>query len=164
MKGEAMLDEEKNKLELTVCMGRQRSMCCPVGERGPYPVRSDNIDTTAPPHQYHGIAFGQHIRSCRTARGLTQGQVAGRSGISTCTIRRAELGGTLSVDSLARVVVAGLQMPLSTFFESFESFESREDDTSQDIQLTLLSMTDRQRNMAIHLIRAAIEFTNGQSD
>lgn len=64
--------------------------------------------------------FGEHIRSLRRARGLTQEAVAERSGLSVDTVRRLEAGTfSPSLDTL-RKLCAGLDLMLSTLFESYE--------------------------------------------
>jgi transcriptional regulator with XRE-family HTH domain len=64
--------------------------------------------------------FGRHVRSCRLARGLTQEALAEASGLSADTVRRLEHGTfSPSLDTL-RKLCGGLDMLLSTLFESFE--------------------------------------------
>ncbi|PRP97667.1 anaerobic benzoate catabolism transcriptional regulator [Enhygromyxa salina] len=64
--------------------------------------------------------FGRHVRSCRRARGLTQEVLAGLCDLSADTIRRLEQGSfSPSLDTL-RKLCHGLQLRLSTLFESFE--------------------------------------------
>lgn len=64
--------------------------------------------------------LGRHARSCRKARGLTQEVLAERSGLASDTIRRLEQGAfSPSFDTL-RKVCAGLDLSLSTFFESYD--------------------------------------------
>ncbi|WP_255215719.1 helix-turn-helix transcriptional regulator [Pseudenhygromyxa sp. WMMC2535] len=67
-----------------------------------------------------GRNFGRHVRSLRRARGMTQEALAERSGLSADTIRRLEHGSfSPSLDTL-RKLCSGLDLMLSTLFESFE--------------------------------------------
>lgn len=67
-----------------------------------------------------GRNFGRHVRSLRRARGMTQEVLAERSGLSADTIRRLEHGSfSPSLDTL-RKLVTGLDIMLSTLFESYE--------------------------------------------
>lgn len=64
--------------------------------------------------------FGKHVKSLRRARGLTQDQLAQRSGLSTDSIRRIEHGAfAASIDSI-RKLCGGLGIAPSTLWESFE--------------------------------------------
>ena len=65
-------------------------------------------------------AFGQHIRTLRKARMLTQEALGKRSGLSTDTIRRLEQGSfSPSLDTLTKLC-GGLELLPSTLFETFE--------------------------------------------
>ena len=69
--------------------------------------------------------FGRHVRSLRRARGMTQEVLADRCGLSADTIRRLEHGGfSPSLDTL-RKLCAGLDLLLSTLFDSYELGETR---------------------------------------
>lgn len=63
---------------------------------------------------------GRHVRSCLCARGLTEEALAGRSGLSADTIRRLEKGTFSPPLETLRRLCMGLQMQLSTLFDSFE--------------------------------------------
>jgi transcriptional regulator with XRE-family HTH domain len=64
--------------------------------------------------------FGRHVRSLRRARGQTQEDLATRSTLSPDTIRRLESGSfSPSLDTL-RKLCRGLDLRLSTLFESHE--------------------------------------------
>jgi transcriptional regulator with XRE-family HTH domain len=67
-----------------------------------------------------GRSFGRHVRSLRRARGMTQEVLAERCGLSADTIRRLEHGSfSPSLDTL-RKLCGGLDLMLSTLFESYE--------------------------------------------
>lgn len=67
-----------------------------------------------------GKRFGGHVRSLRRARGQTQEVLAERSGLSADTIRRLEHGSfSPSLETLRKLCV-GLDLMMSTLFESFE--------------------------------------------
>ncbi|MBE4746665.1 helix-turn-helix transcriptional regulator [Corallococcus sp. ZKHCc1 1396] len=64
--------------------------------------------------------FGDHVRSMRTHRGLTQEALAERSDLSVEAIRRIERGGfSPSLDTLGKLSV-GLDVSLKTLFHSFD--------------------------------------------
>ena len=65
-------------------------------------------------------SFGRHIRSLRKARGMTQEGLADQCGVAVDTIRRLESGSfSPSLDTLTKVG-AGMNLRLSTMFESCE--------------------------------------------
>ena len=65
-------------------------------------------------------AFGRHVRSLRKARGLTQEGLAEQSGVAVDTVRRLEAGSfSPSLDTLTKIG-NGLNLRLSTMFESCE--------------------------------------------
>ena len=67
-----------------------------------------------------GRSFGRHLRSLRRARGMTQEVLAERCRLSADTIRRLEHGSfSPSLDTLGKLCT-GLDLQLSTLFESFE--------------------------------------------
>lgn len=64
--------------------------------------------------------FGLYARRLRNAGGLTQAEVADRSGLSSDTIRRIEHGGfSPSLDTLAKFA-RGLGITMTTLFAGFE--------------------------------------------
>src|SRR5690606_6283845 len=65
-------------------------------------------------------SFGRHVLSLRRARGMTQEVLAERSGLAVDTIRRLEHGSfSPSLDTLRKLCM-GLDLMLSTLFETFE--------------------------------------------
>jgi transcriptional regulator with XRE-family HTH domain len=67
-----------------------------------------------------GRLFGQHVRSLRRARGMTQEVLAERCRLSPDTIRRLEHGSfSPSLDTLFKLC-AGLQLEVDTLFASFK--------------------------------------------
>jgi transcriptional regulator with XRE-family HTH domain len=67
-----------------------------------------------------GRSFGRHVRSLRKVRGYTQEVLAEQCGLSADTIRRLEHGSfSPSLDTL-RKLVHGLDLSLTTLFESYE--------------------------------------------
>ena len=64
--------------------------------------------------------FGEHLRSLRKVRGLTQDGLASRSGLASDTIRRLEAGKfSASIDTL-RKLAYGMDLSLATVFDGFE--------------------------------------------
>ncbi len=64
--------------------------------------------------------FGRHIRSLRLARGMTQDMLADRSALSADTIRRLEHGNFSPSLETVRKLCNGLDLKMSTLFESYE--------------------------------------------
>ena len=64
--------------------------------------------------------MGQHARSLRKARGLSQQILAKRAGLSTDTIRRLEHGSFSPSMATINGLCRGLAIQLSTLFVSFE--------------------------------------------
>ncbi len=67
-----------------------------------------------------GRDFGFHVQGLRRARGLTQDALAVRSALSADTIRRLEQGNFSPSLETIRKLCNGLDLALSTLFESFE--------------------------------------------
>jgi transcriptional regulator with XRE-family HTH domain len=64
--------------------------------------------------------FGQHVRSLRRSRGMTQEVLAEVAGVAADTIRRLEHGSFSPSLLTLRKLVSGLDIQLSTLFTSFE--------------------------------------------
>jgi transcriptional regulator with XRE-family HTH domain len=62
--------------------------------------------------------IGQHVRSLRRARGLTQQDLAGRAGVAVDTIRRIEQGRASPTIGMLCKVSSGLDLDVCTLFES----------------------------------------------
>lgn len=91
-------------------------------------------------------AFGQHVRSCRRARDLTQEELAEASGVASDTIRRLEYGHfSPSLDTL-RKVCRGLDLQLSTLFIAFELGER---DVSRELIDALASLTPTEQDLLL---------------
>lgn len=101
-----------------------------------------------------GRNFGRHVRSLRRARGMTQEVLAERSGLSADTIRRLEHGSfSPSLDTLRKLCV-GLDLMLSTLFESFELGARNE--TRELIDL-IATRSARELILATKVLRALFE-------
>ena len=86
--------------------------------------RVDRLQTQgAHAMNYGGRVFGQHVRSYRRARRLTQEALAELSGLSADTIRRLEHGSfSPSLETLSKLC-RGLRVSISTLFEAYELCE-----------------------------------------
>ncbi|MFO7563573.1 MAG: helix-turn-helix domain-containing protein [Enhygromyxa sp.] len=101
-----------------------------------------------------GREFGRHIRSLRRARAMTQDVLAERSTLSPDTIRRLEHGSfSPSLETLRKLCV-GLDMMLSSLFESFELGERN---PSRELVDLLGCRSPREVALAIRVIRAVFE-------
>ncbi|NVB40317.1 helix-turn-helix transcriptional regulator [Pseudenhygromyxa sp. WMMC2535] len=102
--------------------------------------------------------FGQHVKSLRRARGLTQERLAERSDLSVDTIRRLEQGSfSPSYDTL-RKLCEGLSLELSTLFTSFE-FGKR--DIPLEIIDAIRSLTPREQAVGLHAAHLVIDLIRG---
>lgn len=97
-------------------------------------------------------AFGRHVRSLRKARGWTQDELAKRSTLSPDTIRRIEAGSFSPSLTTLRKLCYGLDLPLSTLFETFEL-----GDASPTLLEAIRSLSDRDRLLALRLCSAMVE-------
>jgi transcriptional regulator with XRE-family HTH domain len=101
-----------------------------------------------------GRSFGLHIKSLRRARGMTQNQLAARSGLAADTIRRLERGSySPSLETLRKLCI-GLDLLLSTLFETFE-FGERE--SSRELLDLLAAREPRELLLALRVLRALFE-------
>lgn len=105
-----------------------------------------------------GRNFGRHVRSLRRARGMTQEVLAERSGLSADTIRRLEHGSfSPSLETLRKLCV-GLNLMLSTLFESFELGARNE---SRELIDLLATRTPRELILATRVLRALFDELDG---
>lgn len=105
-----------------------------------------------------GRSFGRHVRSLRRARGMTQEVLAERCGLSADTIRRLEHGSfSPSLDTL-RKLCAGLDLMLSTLFESYELGARNE---ARELIDLLSSRGSRELVLATRVLRALFDELDG---
>lgn len=105
------------------------------------------------PWSIPGPTFGKHIRGLRCCRGLTQELLAERCALSTDTIRRLEYGSfSPSLATLCKLC-AGLQLRLSTLFESFE-LGTR--DLGRELLDLLAPRSERELEIVIAVVRALL--------
>ena len=64
--------------------------------------------------------FGQHVQALREARGMSQEDLAARSGLSVDALVRVERGEFSPPLSTLREICGGLDILLSTLFDDFE--------------------------------------------
>ncbi len=109
----------------------------------------------------HGRSFGRHVRSLRKARGITQEVLAHRSGLSSDTIGRLEHGNfSPSLETLRKLCV-GLDLMLSTLFESFELGTRNE---SRELVDLLATRPARELILAAKVLRALFDELDGLED
>jgi transcriptional regulator with XRE-family HTH domain len=110
---------------------------------------SDDDRPVSPPTT--GRRFGSHVRSLRRARGLTQEELAERSKLSPDTIRRLEAGSfSPSLQTLSKLCL-GLDLMLSSLFESYELGERNE---SRELVDLLATRSARELVLATRVLRA----------
>jgi transcriptional regulator with XRE-family HTH domain len=120
------------------------SVCFAVHENG------RDLDT--------GRSFGRHVRSLRRARGMTQEVLAERCGLSADTIRRLEHGSfSPSLDTL-RKLCGGLDLMLSTLFESYELGARNE---ARELIDLLATRGPRELVLATRVLRALFNELDG---
>jgi transcriptional regulator with XRE-family HTH domain len=105
-----------------------------------------------------GRNFGRHVRSLRRARGMTQEVLAERSGLSADTIRRLEHGSFSPSLETLRKLCMGLDLMLSTLFESFELGARNE---SRELADLLATRTPRELAMATRVLRMLFDELDG---
>ncbi|HLT37925.1 MAG TPA: helix-turn-helix transcriptional regulator [Enhygromyxa sp.] len=105
-----------------------------------------------------GRNFGRHVRSLRRARGMTQEVLAERSGLSADTIRRLEHGSFSPSLETLRKLCMGLDLMLSTLFESYELGARNE---SRELVDLLATRTPRELMMATRVLRALFDELDG---
>jgi transcriptional regulator with XRE-family HTH domain len=105
-----------------------------------------------------GRSFGRHVRSLRRARGMTQEVLAERCGLSADTIRRLEHGSfSPSLDTL-RKLCGGLDLMLSTLFESYELGARNE---ARELIDLLATRVPRELVLATRVLRALFDELDG---
>lgn len=105
-----------------------------------------------------GHRFGRHVRSLRRARGVTQERLAELSRLSPDTVRRLEHGAfSPSLETLHKLC-AGLDVTLSTLFETFELNDNEERKLLLDL---IASRPPREVAMLTRLVRALIAELEG---
>lgn len=98
--------------------------------------------------------FGEHIRDQRKSRGLTQEQLAERSGLSVDAVRRIERGAFSPSLETVRKLSEGLDLSLRTLFVGVEG-ERR--DPVQEICDFLANRNAREVKLAWRVLRAMFE-------
>lgn len=104
-----------------------------------------------------GQLFGQHVRSLRRARGLTQIALAERSNLAADTIRRLENGSfSPSLETLQKLC-GGLGIQLSTLHLTFEGAEHVDDRQRRELlDLIVMQPPDRVA-LSLRLLRLLFE-------
>lgn len=102
----------------------------------------------------HGRPFGRHVRSLRRARGLTQERLAELSNLSADTIRRLEHGSfSPSLETLTKLCV-GLDITLTTLFDSFELEDGKERRLLLDL---VASRSPREVELITRVVRTLVD-------
>lgn len=96
--------------------------------------------------------FGRHIRSLRKARNLSQLELSRRSELASDTIRRIEAGRFAPSIDTVRKVAYGLDLSLTTIFESFELGS----DTQRELVDLLAGSDDRQLRIVLKTVRVLL--------
>lgn len=101
-----------------------------------------------------GRSFGSHVRSLRRARGMTQELLAERSQLSADTIRRLEHGSFSPSLETLRKLCMGLDLMLSTLFESFDVGDRNH---ARELLDLLSGRSPRELMLAMRVLRALFE-------
>ncbi len=105
-----------------------------------------------------GRNFGRHVRSLRQARGMTQEVLAERCDLSADTIGRLEHGSfSPSLETLRKLCV-GLDLMLSTLFETFEIGVR---DESRELLDLIATRSPRELILATRVLRALFDELDG---
>ena len=98
--------------------------------------------------------FGRHIRSLRRARGMTQDRLAEKSDVAVDTVRRLEAGSfSPSLDTLTKVGT-GMNLRLSTMFESCEIGAT---EGTRELADLLASRSRRDQELAGRVLRSLFD-------
>jgi transcriptional regulator with XRE-family HTH domain len=119
------------------------------------------VDARADVHDARYVSdFGPYLRRLRRVRGLTQDELAERSGLSADTVRRLEHDTfSPSLDTLIKLC-EGLSLSLSTLFLAFE-LDERED--AREIRDLLGSRSPRDYRLAHRMLRALFNELDGEA-
>jgi transcriptional regulator with XRE-family HTH domain len=98
--------------------------------------------------------FGNHVRSLRKPRRMTQELLAERSGLSPDTIRRIEHGSFSPSLTTIRKLCRGFGLELSTFFEAAE-LGAR--DRQHELRDLLGTRSDRDLDAGIRVLEVLFE-------
>lgn len=105
--------------------------------------------------------FGSHIKSLRRARGMTQEVLSHLADLSADTIRRLEHGAfSPSLETLRKLCI-GLDITLTTLFETFELGEQNDGRELMDL---LNSRPPLERILVIKMFRALINELDAIAD
>jgi transcriptional regulator with XRE-family HTH domain len=117
------------------------------------------------PKERPKVNIGQVIRSYRSDRGLSQGDIERRTGLLRCYLSRVENGHTVpSLETLAKIAEA-MEMSLADFFPTLETPREREakkalGELSQDelrflgeIKRYSSTLTDENKSLVLAMIR-----------
>lgn len=108
----------------------------------------------APMRQAVPQSFGEHIRTMRKARGLTQEALAEKSGLSVDAVRRVERDAFSPSLETVRKLATGLDLSLKTLFQGLEGDRR---DQVQEICDFLARRTGREIRLAWRVVRAMFE-------
>ena len=100
-----------------------------------------------------GAAFGRYLRGLRNKRGFTREEFSDRSGLSVATIQRIERGQSPGLDSLKKAA-AGLDLPLSALFTSFEDQNAM---ANREITYLLRGRDPELVGLAVQMVRMLVE-------
>lgn len=105
------------------------------------------------------LNFGQHVHSCRRARGFTQEDLASASGLAADTIRRLEHESfSPSLKTLLKLS-AGLGLTLTTLVETFELNHRN---TVHEVTDLVMLMKPRERRVILRLIPLVRQLIRGE--
>jgi len=97
--------------------------------------------------------IGENIKHIRKLKGMNQGELGEKAGLSQGAISLVERGDTISIESLFRIATA-LDVSMSTLFE--DQVPKIEEDISQFVGL-IKKMTPSERRVALALIEAYLQ-------
>jgi transcriptional regulator with XRE-family HTH domain len=105
------------------------------------------------PRDPEQAAYGRHMRSLRTARGLSQEQLADRSHLAADTVRRLECGSFSPSLNTLRRIAKGLGITVATMFQSFED---PRDDEIREIVVLLRGRSPTEIKIVTAVVRALL--------
>jgi transcriptional regulator with XRE-family HTH domain len=107
--------------------------------------------------------LGCHVKRLREVRGLTQGELAERCGLSSDTIRRFEHGEFSPSHRTLRKLSKGLELSVMQLFRGFE-LDSDDSDETSELAALVRGRGRRTIELIIELVRVFLRALDEQRD
>jgi transcriptional regulator with XRE-family HTH domain len=108
--------------------------------------------------------LGRHVKRLREVRGLTQEELAERSGLSSDTIRRFEHGNFSPSHRTLRKLCKGLELPVSQLFRGFELDPDNDGDETSELAALVRGRGRQTVSQILELARVFLRALDEQRD